>query len=71
MILTELILIKSELNVNWFMFGYINQKWFLSICVVWIVWTKIDFECVITKMGMNFNLFKIILKWTYFLSYIV
>jgi hypothetical protein len=42
----ELILNKSELNVKWFMFGYLYNKIDLHEDVVWIFCVKIAFECV-------------------------
>jgi hypothetical protein len=34
----------------------IMQNWLLSIHVVWISLNKIDFECIITKMGIDKNI---------------
>jgi hypothetical protein len=53
LILTELILSKSELNVIDLCFNILMQKLFLSIHIVWIFWIKIAFECIITKMSCN------------------
>jgi len=49
--LRELILIKSELDVNWFMFGSTPLKMILMSCCFGIVWTKIDFESTMTKLS--------------------
>jgi len=43
LILTKLILVKSELNVNWFMFGCtdINVILINSCCLDGMIWIKI------------------------------
>jgi hypothetical protein len=49
--LRKLILIKSELNMNWFMLGYVNLKQFWIFDVVWKIWVKITFKYIITQLG--------------------
>jgi len=48
----ELILIKSKLNLKWFMFGYLKKK--KGSCmknVVWMFWVRITFKCVKDQNG--------------------
>jgi hypothetical protein len=61
LILIELIMSKSELNVIDLCLDKVTKTWFLSIHVVWIIRIKIDFECIITKKGFKFDtlIFKI------------
>jgi hypothetical protein len=51
--------IKRDLDVNWFMFDCISKRLIIIFFIkfhVWIVWMKIDFECV--NVSITFKIFK-------------
>jgi hypothetical protein len=50
LILNRLILIKSELKWIDLSLDILTKKWFLTFNIVWIIWIKIAFECIITKI---------------------